>query len=139
MIETQRISSGSPFEDQFGFCRAIRVGPHIHVAGTGPIEDDGQSTQGDISAQARRCFTLIEHSLGELGGGLKDVVRTRMYLTDISEQELAGAVHAEFFGDIRPVATMVGVASLCRPEWRIEVEAEAILTNDLANNMESNS
>ncbi|WOE74187.1 RidA family protein [Alterisphingorhabdus coralli] len=107
------------------------MGPHIYVAGTGPIEDDGSSTSGGPAEQARRCFELIERSIAELGGSLSNVVRTRMYLTDIDDQDTIGAVHAEFFKDVRPVATMVQVAALCRPEWRIEIEAEAIVGNSI--------
>ncbi|MEW4449060.1 RidA family protein [Qipengyuania sp. JC766] len=124
----QRTSSGSPYEVQFGFSRAVRVGNRIIVSGTGPIEPDGSTTQGDAAAQATRCFTLIVNAIEELGGSAADVVRTRMYLTDIGSQDAVGAVHAQFFSETRPAATMVGVASLCRAEWLVEIEAEAIVT-----------
>lgn len=123
----QRAISGSPFEEQFGFCRAIREGNRIIVAGTGPIEDDGTTTKGDAAAQADRCFTLAVNAIAELGGSAEDVVRTRMFLTDISQQEAVGAVHAKFFNQARPAATMVGIATLCRPEWLVEIEAEAVV------------
>ncbi len=123
----QRASSGSPYEEQFGFSRAVREGNRIIVAGTGPIEDDGTTTPGDAAAQAERCFALIVKSIEELGGTAADVVRTRMFLTDIDEQSAVGEVHARYFGAARPAATMVGVATLCRPEWIVEIEAEAVI------------
>lgn len=123
----QRASSGSPYEEQFGFSRAVREGNRIIVAGTGPIEDDGTTTPGDAAAQAERCFALIVKSIEELGGTSADVVRTRLFLTDIDEQSAVGEVHARYFGAARPAATMVGVANLCRPEWIVEIEAEAVI------------
>lgn len=119
--------TGSPYEVQFGFARAVRVGDRITVAGTGPVEDDGSSTRGDAAAQAERCCVLILRAIEELGGSAADVVRTRMFLTDPADQDAVGAVHARFFGEARPAATMVGVAWLCRPEWLVEIEAEAVL------------
>ncbi|ABC64096.1 RidA family protein [Erythrobacter litoralis] len=127
MTERSRTSSGSPFEQQFGFCRAIRVGKRIIVAGTGPIDPDGRSTAGDAAAQAERCCALIVAAIEDLGGTARHVVRTRMLLTDPADQEAVGAVHARWFGEARPAATMQGVAWLCRPEWKVEIEAEAIL------------
>ncbi len=127
MSERQRASSGSPFEEQFGFCRAVRDGDRIIVAGTGPIEDDGSSTAGDAAAQAARCLTLIVRAIEQLGGSAADVVRTRMFLTDFDDQSRVGEVHARFFGEAKPAATMVGCAWLCRKEWKVEIEAEAIV------------
>ena len=124
-----RTSSGSPFEDQFGFSRAIRAGNRIIVAGTGPVEPDGSTTPGNVAAQATRCFEIIVAAIEELGGSAKDVVRTRMLLTDFDDQEAVGAVHASFFGSAKPAATMAGVAWLCRPEWKVEIEAEAIIAD----------
>nr|WP_247711176.1 RidA family protein [Qipengyuania vesicularis] len=123
----QHTTSGSPFEEQFGFCRAVRDGNRIIVAGTGPIEDDGSSTKGDAAAQAARCFTLILRAIEQLGGKASDIVRTRMFLTDFDDQSAVGEVHARFFGDAKPAATMVGVSWLCRKEWKVEIEAEAIV------------
>lgn len=127
----ERTSSGSPFEDQFGFCRAVRFdnsrANRIIVAGTGPIEPDGSTTPGDVAAQATRCFEIIVEAIEELGGSAQDIVRTRMLLTDFNDQEAVGAVHASFFGSAKPAATMAGVAWLCRPEWKVEVEAEALI------------
>lgn len=123
----QYATSGSPYETQFGFCRAVRTGQRIIVSGTGPIEDDGSTTPGDAAAQADRCCALIVKAIAQLGGTAADVVRTRMYLTDIAQQDAVGAVHASFFSGARPAATMVGVAALCRPEWLVEIEAEAVV------------
>ena len=123
----QRTASASPFEAAFGFSRAIRKGNHIYVAGTGPIEADGSTTPGDAAAQAQRCFAIIIAALKELGGAASDVVRTRMFITHAEDGEAIGAVHGEIFADVRPAATMVVVAALLRPEWRVEIEAEAVL------------
>ncbi|NVE95884.1 RidA family protein [Altererythrobacter lutimaris] len=123
----ERTTSGSPFEDQFGFCRAVRVGDRIIVAGTGPVEADGSTTPGDVAAQARRCCEIIIGAIEELGGSASDVVRTRMFLTDPDDQDAVGAVHARYFSGAKPAATMAGAAWLCRPEWKVEIEAEAVL------------
>ena len=120
--------TGSPFEERFGFARAVREGNRITVAGTGPVEDDGSSTTGDAAAQAERCCVLILRAIEELGGSASDVVRTRMFLTDFDDQAAVGAVHARFFGEARPAATMVGASWLCRKEWKVEIEAEAIVS-----------
>ena len=127
MSERTSATSGSPFEEQFGFTRALRVGNVIKVAGTGPIEDDGETTPGGVGEQAERCCELIIRAIEQLGGSASDVVRTRMLLTDPADQDAVGAVHARFFGNARPAATMQGVAWLCRPEWKVEIEAEAIV------------
>ena len=123
----QRATSGSPYEDRFGFCRAVRVGNRIIVAGTGPIEDDGTTTPGGAAAQAARCCELIIDAIEDLGGCAKDVVRTRMFLTDFADQDAVGAVHARYFGDAKPAATMVGVAWLCGDDWKVEIETEAVI------------
>ena len=124
--------SASPFETAFGFSRAIRVGDRILVSGTAPVEPDGGSTPGDAAAQARRCFAIIHGAIEELGGSAADVVRTRMFITDTADAEAVGAVHGEIFRDIRPAATMVVVSALLRPEWRIEIEAEALVGDGTA-------
>ncbi len=123
----ERTTSGSPYEAEFGFSRAIRVGDRIIVAGTGPVEPDGSTTPGDVAAQARRCCEIIIRAIEELGGSAADVVRTRMLLTDPADQDAVGAVHARYFSTAKPAATMAGVAWLCRPEWKVEIEAEAVL------------
>lgn len=127
MSERLRATSGSPFEAIFGFGRAVREGNRIIVAGTGPVEPDGGTTPGGSAEQAERVCTIIVAAIEELGGKAADVVRTRMLLTDPADQDAVGAVHARFFGAAKPAATMAGVAWLCRPEWRVEIEAEAVI------------
>lgn len=117
----------SPFEPRYGFARAVRVGDRILVSGTAPVEDDGSSTPGDAAAQARRCFAIILKAIDELGGGAADVVRTRMFIVDPADADAVGAVHGELFRDHRPAATMVIVSALLRDEWRVEIEAEALV------------
>lgn len=127
MSERVRTTSGSPYEETFGFARAVRDGNRIIVAGTGPVEPDGSTTPGGVAEQAARCCAIIVAAIEELGGSAADVVRTRMLLTDPADQDAVGAVHARFFGAARPAATMAGVAWLCRPQWRVEIEAEAVV------------
>lgn len=122
-----RAFTGSPYEAQFSFARAVRVGRRIIVSGTAPVEDDGTTTPGDAAAQAERCCQLIARALAAFSAAPEHVVRTRMLLTDPADQDAVGAVHARWFGAVQPAATMTGVAWLCRPEWRVEIEAEAVL------------
>ena len=121
-----RVNSGSPFEPKIGFCRAVRIGEHIHVSGTGPIWDDG-SFDADAGAQARRCLEIIVEALEGLGGKAKDVVRSRIYFTDASDIDAVGAVHAEFFGATPPAATAVVVVGFLDPRWKVEIEADAMV------------
>ena len=123
----QRIAGCSPYEAAYGYARARRAGNRILVAGTAPIEPDGSSTRGDAAAQARRCLAIIVAAVEELGGTAAGIVRTRMFITDPADAEPVGLVHGELFGEIRPVSTMVVVAALLRPEWRVEIEAEALV------------
>lgn len=127
MSQRQRATSGSPYEATFGFARAVREGDRIIVAGTGPVEPDGSTTPGGAKEQAERCCAIIVAAIVELGGTAADVVRTRMLLTDPADQDAVGAVHARFFGEARPASTMAGVSWLARPEWRVEIEAEAVV------------
>ena len=120
-------SSASPFEPVYGYSRAVRVGDRIDVAGCAPIEADGSSTAGDAGVQAARCLTIIGEALTALGGGFGDVVRTRMYITDPADANLVGRAHGAVFGDIRPATTMLVIPALIRPEWKVEIEAEAII------------
>lgn len=116
------ISSGSDFESTVGYSRAVRIGPHIVVAGTtgpGPVDD--------IAAQTREALRRIEVALNQAGAMLSDVVRTRIFVTDISRWRQVAAVHSEVFGDIRPAATMVEVAALIAPELLVQIEADAYL------------
>jgi enamine deaminase RidA (YjgF/YER057c/UK114 family) len=126
---TQRISSGSPFEPAIGFSRAVRVGAgRVLVAGTGPVVPPGQDCPEGAGAQARRCFAIIAAALEEAGASLDDVVRTRLYLTAVEHADEVGAVHGEVLGHVRPAATMVVVAGLLDPAWKVEIEAEAVLS-----------
>lgn len=127
---TNRVDSASPFEAAFGFSRALREGNRIFVSGTAPVEPDGRSTPGDAAAQARRCFAIIIAAVEQLGGRADDVVRTRMYIVDPADADAVGAVHGDFLRDIRPASTMVVVAALLRPEWRVEIEAEALIKGE---------
>jgi enamine deaminase RidA (YjgF/YER057c/UK114 family) len=105
----------------------VRVGDRILVSGTAPVEADGSSTPGDAAQQARRCFAIILRAIANLGGSTADVVRTRMYLVEPGDADAVGSVHGEIFGEIRPAATMVVVKALLRDEWRVEIEAEALV------------
>jgi enamine deaminase RidA (YjgF/YER057c/UK114 family) len=116
------VSSGSDFESAIGYSRAVRVGPHVAVAGT-----TGDGPAGDIGAQTREALHRIEIALRQAGAALTDVIRTRIYLTDISRWREVGAVHAETFGEICPVATMVEVSALIAPELLVEIEADAYI------------
>lgn len=128
MNEKQQVFSASPYESQFGFCRALKIGNVVHVAGTAPIGKDGKTVgAGDPAAQARRCFDIIGEALQALGASYTDVVRTRMFLTRIADWPTIGAVHGEYFGSTQPVSTMVEVSRLIEPDWLVEIEAEALL------------
>ena len=125
MAERRRVSSGSELESLYGYSRAVRVGDRIEVAGTAPIWPDG-SCDPDPGVQARRCCQIIAAALEELGSSLDDVVRTRMFVTSADYSQAVGEAHAEYFGDARPVTTMVVVSALLDPRWKVEIEAEAI-------------
>jgi enamine deaminase RidA (YjgF/YER057c/UK114 family) len=126
MGERRHISSGSPFEPTIGFSRAVRVGDRVVVSGTGPVMPAGPCPDG-AGPQARRCFEIIAAALAEAGASLDDVVRTRMYVTSAGDGDAVGAVHGEILGHVRPAATMVVVAGLLDPAWKVEIEAEAVL------------
>ena len=124
--ERRRISSGGPWERVAGYSRAIVVGDTCWVAGTTDAGPDGTSQHpGDIAGQARAVFAIIERALTEGGFSLVDVVRTRMFVTDMNDSASLSAVHGEIFGEIRPAATMVAVAGLMHPSLLVEIEAEA--------------
>ncbi|MEM6586082.1 MAG: RidA family protein [Pseudomonadota bacterium] len=127
MSDRHRTTSGSPYEERFGFCRAVRDGNRIIVAGTGPIGPDGKTTPGGAAAQAARCCELIIAAIEDLGGSAADVVRTRMLLTDFADQQVVGEVHKRYFAEAQPAATMAGVAWLCGEDWKVEIEAEAVI------------
>ena len=126
MTERQHIFSGSPFEPVFGFSRAVRAGDRVLVAGTAPIWPDG-TCDPDAGAQARRCFEIIVAALREAGADPRHVVRTRMFITNAADSDAIGRAHGAVFGEARPAATMVVVAALLDPRWKVEIEAEAIV------------
>jgi enamine deaminase RidA (YjgF/YER057c/UK114 family) len=124
--ERRRVSSGGPWEAVAGYSRAIVVGDACWVAGTTDAGPDGRSLHpGDVAAQARAVLDIIERALAEAGFRLSDVVRTRMFVTDISRSGEVSAVHGAVFGEIRPAATMVEVSALMDPSLLIEIEADA--------------
>jgi enamine deaminase RidA (YjgF/YER057c/UK114 family) len=122
--DRDRVSSASPFERRYRFSRAVRAGSRLLVSGTGPVWPDG-SCDPHPTAQARRCLEIIGEALAELGATPADVVRTRMFVTSADHADAVGTAHGEFFGDARPAATMVVVAGLLDPRWKVEIEAEA--------------
>ncbi len=124
------ISSGSPWEEIVGYSRAVRVGNIIEVAGTTAMDGDRLIGKNDLYAQSVFIFKKIEKALIEAGAALKDVVRTRMFVTDITKWEEAGKAHGEFFKEIRPVSTMVEVSKLINDDLLIEIEVTAIVTGD---------
>jgi len=126
-MDIQRVSTGTKWEKIVGYCRAVRAGDHVYVTGTAPVSDDGSTfAPGDGYAQARRCLEIIERAIGQLGASMSDVVRTRMYVTDISRWEEFGRAHGEFFADHPPATTMVEVGALIDPQMLIEIEADAV-------------
>jgi enamine deaminase RidA (YjgF/YER057c/UK114 family) len=125
-IERQLIQSGSPFETSIGFSRALRVSNRVIVSGTAPIWPDG-SCDPDPEVQAKRCLEIILTALREAGAGPEHVVRTRMYLTDEAYADAVGRAHGEIFGDVKRASTMIVVAGLLDPRWKVEIEAEAVV------------
>jgi enamine deaminase RidA (YjgF/YER057c/UK114 family) len=128
-MERQRVSSGTEWEEYVGYSRAVRAGDQIHVSGTTPVDDDGEVVGDDPYEQTLAAFDIVEGALAEAGASLGDVVRTRMYVTDIDEYEAVGKAHGEVFADVRPASSMIEVARLVREEFHVEVEATAVLTD----------
>ncbi|SFI39430.1 RidA family protein [Jannaschia pohangensis] len=125
----QNIPSGSYLEPIMGFSRAVRIGNHIAVAGTGPIGTDATDTYGQLV----RCFEITRAALAEAGATMQDVTRTRILLTDIADWEEAARAHGEIFRDIRPVITVMQVSAFVDPAWRVETEVDAIVGGDIAS------
>lgn len=122
------MSSGSPYEPVMGFSRAVRVGPHVHVAGTAPIMPDGGEPPADAYGQTRRCLEIILAALADAGAGPEHVVRTRVFATSADDFEEIARAHGEVFRDVRPANTYVVVRGLVDSRWRVEIEADAIVT-----------
>ncbi len=130
MATRTNISSGAPYEPIFGYSRAVKVGNQIFVSGSTSIQPDGSvAGVGDMYTQAMTTLRTIEKALQQGGASMKHVVRTRMFVTDISKTEAVGKAHAEFFRDVRPASTLVEVSRLVHPDMLIEIEADAVITD----------
>jgi enamine deaminase RidA (YjgF/YER057c/UK114 family) len=123
-----KVQSGAPWEGKVGYSRALRAGRFVAVSGTAPVGENGELVgEGDMYVQAKRCIDIIASALERAGGGLSDVVRTRMFVTDIGLWAEAGRAHQEAFGDVMPATTMVEVSRLIDPRMLVEIEADAII------------
>jgi enamine deaminase RidA (YjgF/YER057c/UK114 family) len=128
MTARRLVSSGSLFEPEIGFSRAVRVGAHISVAGTAPVSAaGGNAALGDVYGQTKRCLEIIGAAIAEAGGALRDVTRTRVMLVDMTTWREAARAHGEYFGAIRPACTFVQVSRFIDPQWLVEIEADAIV------------
>jgi enamine deaminase RidA (YjgF/YER057c/UK114 family) len=127
-MKRTNIRSASPLEPIIGFSRAVRIGDHIAIGGTAPLGPDGKCTGvGDVVAQTRRCFAIIDAALREAGASFADVTRTRILLTRIADWKAVAAIHGEIFSAIRPVTTVVEVSRFVDPDWLVEIEVDAIV------------
>jgi enamine deaminase RidA (YjgF/YER057c/UK114 family) len=124
------VSSGSPYEPTIGFSRAVRDGRHVFVAGTCAVMPDGADPPADAYGQARRCFEIILAALAEAGATPEDVVRTRTFLLSADDWEDVGRAHGQVFGAVRPASTMIVVSALLDPRWLVEIEADAMLSEE---------
>jgi enamine deaminase RidA (YjgF/YER057c/UK114 family) len=128
MADRQNVSGNSPYEPIFGYSRAVRVGNQVFVAGTVSWGDDGEIVgEGDMYAQTKQTFRNIEKALAQAGATFANVVRTRMFMTDVSRWDEVAKAHGEIFGAIRPAATGIGISALVQPEFLIEIEVDAVL------------
>ena len=126
----QLISNGNPMEEIVGFSRAVRVGPYIAVGGTAPVDKDGKTVGvGNVYAQTTQCFEIIQAALEQAGSGLRDVVRTRVILTDIENWKEAIEARKKFCIDARPVDTIMAVTGFVNPEWLVEIEVDAVIAD----------
>jgi enamine deaminase RidA (YjgF/YER057c/UK114 family) len=125
-MERQRVSSGSPWEQPVGFSRAVRMGAHVYVSGTTGTDAQGKVPNNDAYAQAKLALTRIAEALEHAGASMRDVVRTRIYVTDIAAWQAVGRAHAEAFAEVRPACTMVEVRRLIAPDILVEIEADAV-------------
>ncbi len=125
-----QVESGSPYEKLYGFSRGLRRGRRVEIAGTAPIPDPGQEVAATAYEQMLRCGEIVIKALQQLGSSPDEVVRTRMFITDPADADAVGRAHGELFGDARPVATMVVVAALLDPAWKVELEVEALTSDD---------
>ena len=126
------VSSGSPYEPKIGISRAVRSGAIVAVSGTAPLGPDGRTVgRGDAGAQAKRCLEIIAAALERAGASLRQVVRTRIMLTRIEDWQAVAAAHGEVFGEIRPANTIVQVSRFIDPDWLVEIEADAVIEEDV--------
>jgi enamine deaminase RidA (YjgF/YER057c/UK114 family) len=127
-VSRRLVSSGSPYEGPIGFSRAVRVGPYIAVGGTAPLDVAGRTAcPGDVFGQTRRCIEIALAAIAEAGGTPRDVVRTRVLLTDMARWKEAARAHGEAFGEIRPACTFMEVSGFIDPEWQVEIEVDAVV------------
>jgi enamine deaminase RidA (YjgF/YER057c/UK114 family) len=127
-MERLNVSSGSPFEPQIGFSRAVRLGNVVAVSGTAPIGPNGKTVHvGDLYGQTRRCLEIIIEAVIQAGGHKEEIIRTRVFLIDISRWQDAARAHGEFFSEIRPACTFLQVSRFIQPDWLVEVEADCVL------------
>ncbi len=129
MPEKKLVKTGTEWEPLVGYCRAVRVGAHVAVSGSAPVGENGELVgAGDMYLQTRRCIEIIAAALAETGAGLEDVVRTRIFVTDIDRWKDVAKAHREFFADVTPACSMVEVSRLIGPDMLVEIEADAIIS-----------